>query len=172
MSSLIYNTAWNDILCYSRVLVHGVLLTMRWQTMKNILQREWVLFIYNIQRMKGDGYNFCCSQSINLALYSNYSPLLQVQSYFDANQADSGMLQKASWFLWPSPTDWPNTQIEENQPTNQPHQNFNSNFAFHETRCSDLPATAEGSWPRSPFISQQVAYKALHLFFFAIISVV
>ena len=37
-------------------------------------------------------------ESINLACYSNDSPLLQVQSYFDANQADSGVLHKIILF--------------------------------------------------------------------------
>ena len=68
---------------------------------------------YNIQGIRWDGYNLLHFQHG----FQMKPPLLQVQSYFDANQADSGMLHKSSCFLWPRPTDWPNIQIEENQPT-------------------------------------------------------
>ena len=58
-------------------------------------------------------------------------------------------------------TDW-------RKPTN--YSNAYSYLAYHETRCSDLPATIEGSWPRSPFIPQQVAHKALQFSFIGIIG--
>ena len=70
-------------------------------------------------------------------LESNEPPLSQVQSYFDANQADSGTCSS-----------WTNLLVSDSEQILRQQcclARADSDSANHETRRSNLPAAAEGS---------------------------